>query len=672
MRRLVFASAVTLFAVSTVGTIGTTPSGTQGTVRTAGTSSSAGEWTHYGGNAASQKYSSLDQINKDNVGKLTIAWRWASPDNAVVAANPMARPGMYHDTPLMVKGVLYTVTSLGQIAAINPGTGQTIWAFDPANWKSGRPGNLGFVHRGIAYWSDPSTALEAGGAKDRLLLGTSDAYLIAIDATTGALDTAFGQAGRVDLMDGLAHAVRATNYSVTAAPVICRDVVVVGASIHDVPTHKEWPRGDISGFDVRTGKRLWTLHSIPQKGEFGNETWSDDSAAYSGSTNVWTNMSADEELGLVYLPFGTPTDDWYGGHRPGANLFAESLVALDARTGTRAWHFQAVHHGVWDYDFPAAPILIDITVNGKDIKAVAQVSKQGFTYVFDRKTGTPVWPIEERPVPQSTVPGERTAPTQPFPTRPPAFESQGIDTGTLIDFTPELRQAALEAIKPYQTGPIFTPPSEQGTIQNPGWAGGANWAGADVDPETGTLYVPSMTSPIIVQLVKPDPKLSNLLYVRGGLMMPPSLDGLPITKPPYGRVTAIDLQKGDIKWMSAVGDGPRDHPLLKDLKLPPLGAPLRNAPMVTKSLLFISMGQGNLGVGQALPVGGRPLSPPYQEPLKLRAYDKATGAPVWEFTPPSRPMASPMTYLFQGKQYLVVAAGSGPAAELIAFSLSQP
>jgi quinoprotein glucose dehydrogenase len=280
-----------------------------------------------------------------------------------------------------------------------------------------------------------------------------------------------------------------------------------------------------------------------------------------------------------------------------------------------------------------------------------------------------VWPIEERAVPQSTVPGERTSPTQPFPTRPPAFERQGVTENDLIDFTPELRQLAIETIKPFDHGPIFTPPSERGAIQNPGWAGGANWAGAAVDPETGMLYVPSMTSPIVVQLIKPDAAKSNLLYLRGGLMMPPSLDGLPITKPPYGRVTAIDLQKGDIKWTSPVGDGPRDHPLLRGLKLPPLGAPIRNAPMVTKSLLFIAMGQGNLGGGQALPVGGRPLSPPYQEPIKLRAYNKATGVPVWEFTPPSRPMASPMTYLFQGKQYLVVATGSGPSAELIAFTL---
>ena len=619
------------------------------------------EWTHYGGNAASQKYSPLDQINKDTIGKLAIAWRWASPDNAVVEANPMARPGGYADTPLMVKGVLYTVTSLGQIAAINPATGQSIWVIDPGNWKTGRPGNLGFVHRGLAYWSD--------GKIDRLLLGTGDAYLISVDAKTGKLDPTFGEGGRIDLMGSLANAVRATNYSVSAAPIVCRDVVVVGASIHDGPTHKEWPRGDVSGFDVRTGKRLWTIHSIPQKGEFGNETWGDDSWTYTGSTNVWSNMSADEELGYVYLPFGTPTDDFYGGHRPGANLFAETLMALDVKTGKRVWHFQGVHHGVWDYDFPAAPILVDINVNGKPIKAVAQVSKQGFTYVFDRRTGVPVWPIEERPVPQSTAPGERSSATQPHPTKPPAYERQGVTENDLIDFTPELKQAALEVFKQFETGPLFTPPSEKGTIVNPGWAGGANWAGASFDPETGTLYVPSMTSPIVVQLVKPNAERSNLLYARGGTQLPPTLDGLPLLKPPYGRVTAIDLNKGDTKWVAAIGDGPRNHPLLKDLKLPALGAPIRNAALVTKSLLFVAMGAGNLGGGGNLPIGGRPLSKPIIEPTKLRVYDKATGAPLWEFEAPSRPLASPMTYSYQGKQYIVVAAGNGLNAELIAFSL---
>jgi quinoprotein glucose dehydrogenase len=627
----------------------------------AGAQTRSVEWTHYSGNAASHKYSPLDQISKDNVGKLAIAWRWSSPDNAVVEANPTARPGGYADTPLMIKGVLYTVTSLGQIAAINPATGQSLWVLDPGNWKTARPGNLGYVHRGIAYWSD--------GKVDRLLLGTHDAYLISVDARTGKLDATFGEGGKVDLMGTMQYAVRATNYSVSAAPVICKDVIVVGASIHDGPTHKEWPRGDVSGFDVRTGKRLWTIHSIPQKGEFGNETWGDDSWTYTGSTNVWTNMSTDEELGHVYLPFGTPTDDFYGGHRPGNNLFAETIMAIDAKTGKRVWHFQGVHHGVWDYDFPAAPILADITVNGKPIKALAQVSKQGFTYVLDRRNGNPVWPIEERAVPQSKVPGEKTSPTQPFPTRPPAYERQGVTENDLIDYTPELKAAALEVFKQFETGPLFTPPSEKGTIVNPGWAGGANWAGAAFDPETGVLYVPSMTSPIVVQLVKPNAERSNLLYQRGGVQLPPTLDGLPLLKPPYGRVTAIDLHKGDTKWVAPIGDGPRNHPLLKDLNLPALGAPIRNAVLVTKGLLFVAMGAGNLGGGANLPVGDRPLTKPTIEPTKFRAYDKGTGAPLWEFEAPLRPLASPMTYSFQGKQYVVVAAGNGLNAELIAFAL---
>ncbi len=622
----------------------------------------AGEWTHYGGNAGSQKYSPLDQINKDTLARMAVAWRWSSPDNAIVTANPLMRPGMYGDTPLMVTGVLYTVTSLGQIAAINPGSGETIWVFDPGSWKAGRPGNLGFVHRGLAYWSN--------GARERLLLGTGDAYLISVDAKTGALDPAFGDHGRVDLMAGVAHAVRAANYSVTAAPIICRNVIVVGASIHDGPTNKEWPRGDVSGFDVRSGKRLWTLHAIPQKGEFGHDSWSDDSASYTGSTNVWTNMSADEELGLVYLPFGTPTNDFYGGHRPGANLFAESLVALDARTGDRVWHFQAVHHGLWDYDFPAAPVLIDLHVDGRDVKAIAQVSKQGFTYVFDRRDGTPVWPIEERAVPQSDVPGERTSPTQPFPTKPPAFDRQGVSEDDLIDFTPELKDHAREAIKAFSYGPLFTPPSERGTLVLPGWVGGANWAGAAVDPETRNLYVPSLTSAIVVQLTKPDAKASNFLYRRGATLMPPTLDGLPLIKPPYSRVTALDLNRGEMIWASPTGDGPRDHPLLRELNLPPLGAGVRTAALVTKSLLFIAMGQGNIGAQNPVAVGGRPLSPRRApEAIKLHAFDKQTGAHLWEMATPAGPLASPMTYLYRGTQYVVVAAGGGLAAELTAFKV---
>ena len=443
-----------------------------------GAQSRSVEWTHYSGNAASHKYSPLDQINKDTVGKLQIAWRWTSPDNAVIAANPTSRPGPYNDTPLMVKGVLYTVTSLGQIAAINPATGESLWVFDPGELEDGaarQPRVRASRHRVL----ERRQARSAAARHQRRVPDfrrREDRRPRHRRSATAEKSTCM-PASRTRCARRI--------YSVTAAPVIVRDVVVVGASIHDGPTHKEWPRGDINGFDVRTGKKLWTLHSIPQKGEFGNDTWGDDSWTYTGSTNVWTNMSTDEELGYVYLPFGTPTDDWYGGHRPGANLFAESLVALDAKTGKRVWHFQAVHHGVWDYDFPAAPILVDINVNGKPIKAVAQVSKQGFTYVFDRRTGAPVWPIEERPVPQSKVPGERTHPTQPFPTRPPAFERQGVTEADLIDFTPELKQAALDGVKEFDYGPLFTPPSEKGHDSESGLGRRRELAGCGVRSRDG-------------------------------------------------------------------------------------------------------------------------------------------------------------------------------------------
>jgi quinoprotein glucose dehydrogenase len=620
----------------------------------------AGEWRHYGGDAASRKYSPLAQIAPANVERLQVAWQWTSVDDAVVAANPTSRPGAYQDTPLMANGVLYTVTSLGQIAALDPGTGVARWVFDPGSWKTGRPGNLGFVHRGLAYWTD--------GSKERLLLATGDAYLIAVDARTGGLDPDFGTAGRVDLMAGVARATRAATFSNSSAPIVCRDVVVVGASVHDGPTTKEWPRGDVTGFDVRTGRRLWTFRSIPEKGAFGHDTWSGDAAEYTGSTNVWTTMSADEALGLVYLPFGTPTNDFYGGHRPGANLFAESIVAVDVTTGARRWHFQAVHHGVWDYDLPAAPTLVDITVEGRRIQAVAQVSKQGFTYVLDRRTGAPVWPIEERPVPQSTAPGERSSATQPMPSKPPAFERQGLTDDDLIDFTPELRQRAIEALKPFDRGPLFTPPSERGTVQLPGWVGGANWGGAAFDPESGRLFVPSLTSPTMVQLVKPDPEKSNFQLRRGGLMSTPSIDGLPVVKPPYGRVTALDLHQGTTAWMTPLGDGPRHHPHIAHLNLPPLGMETRGNPLVTRTLLFVAQGGPNLA--PTPPASGRGVTLPPPETRKLYAIDKGSGQVLWAVAPPiAGPMAAPMTYLYEGRQYVVVAAGAGLSTGLVAYAL---
>jgi quinoprotein glucose dehydrogenase len=408
---------------------------------------------------------------------------------------------------------------------------------------------------------------------------------------------------------------------------------------------------------------------VPQPGEFGNDSWENGSAEYSGNTNVWSMMSVDEELGYVYLPFGTPTNDYYGGDRPGANLFAESLVCLDATTGRRVWHFQGVHHGLWDYDFPAAPTLADITVSGRRIKAVAQVSKQGFVYVFDRETGAPVWPIDERPVPQSTMSGEKTARTQPFPTKPPPFEQQGFAENDLIDFTPELRAQAVDVLARFDHGPLFTPPTIRGAVQAPGNVGGANWGGAALDPATGMLYVPSLNQPIVVQLVKGDPARGNLQYRRGGMQNLPTLDGLRLWKPPYSSVTAYDLNKGTIVWRVPLGNGPRNHPLIKDLNPGPLGSNTRGAPLATGSLLFVSELSGGLGAGEALQVGDRPLTRLAPEPPMLRAFDKATGALVWERELPLRPAAAPMTYRHEGRQFIVLAIGGGTEAALVAFAL---
>ena len=406
---------------------------------------------------------------------------------------------------------------------------------------------------------------------------------------------------------------------------------------------------------------MWTFHTIPREGEFGVETWGVDpdsdraSWEYTGHTNMWAHPSADPDLGLVYLPLSTPTNDFYGGHRPGDNLFAESLVCLDAQTGERVWHFQAVHHGVWDYDFPASPNLVDLTVEGRTIRAVAIVSKQGFTYVFDRATGEPVWPIEERPVPQRPVPGERLSPTQPFPTKPPPFIRQGVRVDDLIDFTPELRQEALALLEPYDWGPLFTPPTlldptdggKKGTLINPGTNGGANWSGAAFDPETGILYVPSGFSPSILALTESEHPQAEMRLVRERLRAAPRPQGLPLFKPPYGRVTAIDLNAGEILWDKPNGEGPRDHPAIRHLDLPFLGQGGRASALVTASLLFF---------GEGTPRG--PVSfPEWWGGKTFRAYDKRTGDVVWEMDLPGGTSGAPMTYMVDGKQYIVVAVG---------------
>jgi quinoprotein glucose dehydrogenase len=609
-----------------------------------------GEWRFYGGDNGSTKYSPLNQINKDNVKNLRLAWTWDSPDLALQKQNRALASLGFASTPIMSGGILYTSTSLSQVAAIDAATGKTIWVYDPQSYRAGRPTNLGFVHRGVAFWTN--------GKDERVFIGTADAHLIAIDAKTGQPIPTFGEDGKVNLAKAIPYAVNARNYAVTHPPVICRDVVIIGSSISDGPQVKEAPRGDIQAFDVISGKLLWTFHTVPQPGEFGVETWENDSWKYTGNTNVWTLMSADEELGYVYLPTGTPTNDWYGGHRLGNNLFAESLLCLDARTGKRIWHFQTVHHGLWDYDLPAAPVLCDIKVNGKKIKAVAQITKSGFCFVFDRATGKPVWPIEERAVPQTKVPGERSSPTQPVPTRPAPFEAQGSTVDNLIDFTPELREEAKAILEQYDHGQLFTPPTERGTINLPGWGGGANWWGAAFDPETGWFFIPSTSSPIVVKLVKPDPNRSNFNYIRGGGGgLGVGIDGprgLPLFKPPYGRITAINLNTGNHEWQVPQGDGPRaqvNQIIGNGKDVGPLGAG-GGGPLLTKTLLFV--GQGASGRGGS---GGGGAN-------VLRAFDKATGKVIAEIELPGRPHGTPLAYTVKGKQYVALTTFNGQIVAL--------
>jgi len=614
-----------------------------------------GEWRSYGGDAGSTKYSSLDVIDETNVQDLEVVWRWQTVDYERQAEDPDVRfNSLLLATPLKVGDALFTSTNLGQAAAIDAVTGETLWVYNSV--AEGTSAGRGRGTRGLAYWTDGS---------DERLLTVSGEHLVALGTRTGELYPEFGENGKVDLRQDMGP--RLQRYSWNAAPLICGDVVVVGAAMSDSPTRQEATPGYVRGYDVITGELRWRFNPVPQPGEAGNETWEDGSWQYSGNANVWSLMSADEELGYVYLPVSTPTNDWYGGHRLGDNLFAESLVALECATGERVWHYQMIHHGLWDYDNPAAPNLVDITVDGRPIRAVVQVTKQGFTYVFDRVTGEPVWPIVELPVPPSLVPGERTSPTQPFPTWPLPFERQGITANDLIDFTPELRAEAIEILGGYVFGPIFTPPSvrsedpddTQGTIQLPGWVGGADWNGAAIDPETQILYVPSVTAPIVVSLVKPNPDASDFNYVRGAPRSVQGPRGLPLVKPPWGRITAIDLNSGEHLWMVPNGEGPRDHEALQGLDLPRLGAPGRPAPLLTKTLLFIGEGSPSMLAMPRLAGGNM-----------FRAYDKDTGEVLWETELQAGTAGAPMTYMVDGKQYIVVGIGeANRPAEFIALSL---
>jgi quinoprotein glucose dehydrogenase len=645
-------AAAIVFAVAAFVAAGTVTRGRL-TVRETTAAGSEQDWPVYGADQAGTKYSPLTDIDRSNVSRLKIAWQW-DPDEKALAQYG-THPGAFEVTPLMIDNVLYLSTMYNRVVALDADTGRQLWAFDPKSYADGQPANgTGYVHRGVAAWRDSRSG--------RLRLFLNTRYrLMCLDAATGHLVTSFGRDGVVDLSVGLIWEINRLHYTNTSPPVVYKDLVILGNGVGDRLSYKNDPPGDVRAFDARTGRQVWSFHTIPQKGEFGNDTWLNDSWKFTGHTNIWAPMTLDAERGLLYLPGTTPSDDFYGGRRPGANLFAEALICLDANTGRRRWHYQLVHHGLWDYDNPAPPNLVTIHVNGRSIDAVVQLTKQGFAFVFDRVTGEPVWPIEERPVPPSEVEGEHAWPTQPFPTRPPAFTDQGVTLEDAFDLTPALKAEAQAELKKYQLGPVFTPPSYRGTVQRPGLIGGANWGGGAFDPATGILYVKSTNQPHIGRVGKPDRSANNpradevdVDYTRVGNPSAEFHDGLPLLKPPYGHLTAIDLNTGTIKWHEPFGDTPsiRHNPALAGVSLPPqLGVAGAPGAVLTKSgLLFVGGGD------QA-----------------FHAVDISTGRDVWSQPLPLRTSGTPMTYRSRGgRQFVVVATGGGEHAALVAFAIDGP
>jgi quinoprotein glucose dehydrogenase len=640
-----------------------------------------GEWPTYGGDLGNTKYAPLDQITAANFNTLEVAWRFKTDS---LGPRPEFQ---FEGTPLMVKGVLYTTAGTRRaVVAIDAGTGEQLWMHSEQEGARGAAAPRQLSGRGLAYWSD--------GKDARILYVTPGYQLVALDAKTGIRVPGFGANGIVDLKQNDDQTIDPLSGEIGlhATPVVAKDVVIVGAAHKSggVPTGKTNVKGFVRGFDVRTGKRLWIFHTIPEPGEFGSDTWLKDSWVYTGNAGVWGQISVDEQLGLVYLPVEMPTGDYFGGMRPGNGLFGETLVAVDLRTGKRKWHYQLVHHGIWDMDIPCAPILLDLTINGRAIKAVAQPTKQAFLYVFNRETGEPIWPIEERPVEKGTVPGEWYSPTQPFPTKPRAYDTQGFVLDDLINFTPELRAEGEKIASRYKLGPVFTPPvvsqlpGPLATLAIATAGGGTNWPGGSVDPETQILYVSSSKTLSLLGLVPPrDPTKNDLPFVQGnaetgartsggsganaavggeggGAPAPPTVRGLPLMHPPYGQLSAIDMKTGEIMWQVPHGDTPdnvRNNPALKGMTIPRTGRTGTVGQLVTKTLLV---------VGEP----GFATTPSGQRGAMLRAYDKASGKEVGAVYMPAPQSGSPMSYMHNGKQYIVLAiSGAGYSAELIAFRL---
>src|SRR4051812_23227494 len=699
-------------------------------------STRSGDWTHYTADMRGTKYSPLDQINASNFNQLEGAWRFKT-DN--LGTRPEFK---LEGTPLAIKGVLYTTAGTRRsVVALDGRTGELIWT------HSYREGNRAAIAprqlsgRGVSYWTD-------GKGDERILYVTTGYRLIALNAKNGSMVQSFGEGGVVDLKKGAVFGkgqqieLEQGEIGLHSTPLVVKDVVIIGSSFKEgmtVKTHNN-TKGLVRAYDVKSGKLLWTFNTIPRPGEFGNDTWENESWAINGNTGGWTQITADEEAGLVYLAVEDPTSDFYGGHRPGNNLFADSLVCVDLKTGQRKWHFQIVHHPIWDYDMPAAPLLADIVVNGKPIKAVAQATKQGLLYVFDRVTGQPVWPIEEKPVPQTDVPGEKTSPTQPFPTRPPAYARQSVSIDDLIDFTPELNAEAKRVVSRYKLGPMFLPgvvskvegPIAALTIATT--AGGTNWPGAAADPENHIVYAQASNHSVApIGLIEPPSGFSDIRYVagtagqpfveregpgfgsaadavqrgRGGAAgaapeggrgargaapaagqapaapaaagaapaagAPPAppqgggggglvVQGLPLLKPPYGLLNAIDLDKGELKWQVPHGDTPdavRNSPLLAGKTIPKTGQPGSVGLVVTKSLVVL----GDPSIT---------TTPDHPRGAMFRAYDKTNGKEVGAVWMPAPQSGSPMTYMANGRQYFIVAVSGGNySGEYIAFALPQ-
>jgi glucose dehydrogenase/cytochrome c5 len=622
-----------------------------------------GEWRTYGGDKSFNRYSPLDQINRDNVKNLGIVWGRPAVDAQIKDKFPDLSPSNYfRGTPVMIDGVLYAPDGVGLVEAFDAVTGRTKWVQQPTEPTLREA--AGESTRGVAYWRKGS---------DERIVSVKGQYLYAMDAKTGAPEREFGENGRISLKRDTPDNAR---YFGWPGPFVVNDVIVVGGNgggraeggYGDGGFEASAKPEDIRGYDIHSGALLWTFHILPRKGEPGYDTWGKGSAEYVGNMAAWGSLTADEELGYVYIPLSTPTASYYGGHRPGINLYSDSLIALNAKTGKLVWYYQLIHHDLWEYDAATPPVLGDITVEGKRIKAVIASNKTGFLYVFDRVTGKPVWPIEERPVPKSTVPGEETWPTQPFPTKPPPIDRQGISEDDLIDFTPQLHKEAVEIAKHFVMGPLFTPPTiidqpsgNRGTLALPSDWGAANWNTGAFDPETGFYYAVSMTLPTVYGLRRNPNAGSLMLYGEGPPPRPAGAErpqrppdeepeltvhGLPLIKPPYGRITAYDMNQGTKLWMVPNGDGPRNHPLLKDLNLPPLGNEGRPVALLTKSLLFLG-DSSNAVMGRAGVAG----------PAKFRAYDKTSGALVAEIDLPVGATGGPMTYMADGTQYIVVPVG---------------